>query len=354
MNSRLELFNKQLERCAYDAQLNGVSCKVLVKDIDNKGLIETKRICVPLEVMVSVGDTISIKENKYMVLNATRNNCFSDVVVQEIYHSIKIKYSWIGLMQFDVMVQGVNQVIVDTSMMTYDDTSVYVLIQKNSTSKGVLNGTRFYLFNRVYKIETITWENGNILKCKCSIEPSNQYDDATNQIADNRQFTPPTPKYTIVSSAGMNGSISPLGEVVVEQGKSQEFAILCDEGYEIDTVLVDEVEVEVSNLSYIFSNVQANHTISVSFKEIPPIPSGSITGEAELYKGYAENYTLEGFTNPSTVWSVDVSYITISNQTNTGCTLYFNVLSDANKTFTLKALVNGSVTVTKSIATRRL
>lgn len=354
MNSRLDLFNKQLERCACDAHVGLNPCKVLVKDIDNKGLIETKHMYIPSDVMVSIGDIITLESNKYMVLNITLTNCYTDVVVQEIFHSIKVKYSWLDLMQFDVLIQDVNQVKSENSMMVWDDTSVYVLMQRNEVSKGVLNGTRFFLFDRVYKIETITWENGNILKCKCKIEQTNPNDDITNQIADNSQFTPPIPKYTIVSSHGANGTITPLGDIVVEQGKSQVFVVACNEGYEVDTVLVDGISATLTDDKYTFSNVTADHTINVSFKEIPPMPTGEITGEAELYKDYEEIYTLVGFTNPSTVWSVDASYINISNQTNTSVTLGYTTLANANKTFTLTALVNGVVTVNKRITTRRM
>jgi len=74
--------------------------------------------------------------------------------------------------------------------------------------------------------------------------------------------------YTITASAGSNGTISPSGSVPVSQGSSQEFTFTPNTGYEIDQVLVDNVNNSsaVSSGSYTFSNVTANHTISVSFK----------------------------------------------------------------------------------------
>ena len=356
MNSRLELFNKQLERCGLDAQLNGVPCKVLVKDIDDKGFIETKHIYVPLEVMVSVGDTIAINNNKYMVLNINRNNCYSDVVVQEIYHSIKVKYSWLDLMQFDVMVSVNSQALIDTSYLVSEKTTIEVQLQRNELSKQIKKGTRFFIFDVPYEVTSITYENSNILSLKCDIDSISPSDDMTNQIADNSQLTPPTPKYTITSSAGVNGTITPLGEVVVEQGKPQIFTITPNEGYEIDTVLVDDVTDVVTDYKYTFSNVQADHTISVSFKETQAVaPSLSIVetnGETELYKGYANEYSLkDGVTTVSPVtWSVDKSWITLT-QDGTKCTIKFNSLSYINETVVLTALYNG-FTYTVSIRTQ--
>ena len=45
--------------------------------------------------------------------------------------------------------------------------------------------------------------------------------------------------YTITASAGSGGSISPSGEVSVNHGGSQTFAITPDAGYHVADVLVD-------------------------------------------------------------------------------------------------------------------
>ncbi|MDR3118669.1 MAG: M12 family metallo-peptidase [Mediterranea sp.] len=82
-------------------------------------------------------------------------------------------------------------------------------------------------------------------------------------------FTTATaPTHTITASAGTNGSISPSGTVQVNHGSSQKFDLTPDTGYEIDQVLVDGVNntAAVTSDSYTFSNITANHTISVTFK----------------------------------------------------------------------------------------
>ncbi|MGD9557261.1 MAG: M12 family metallo-peptidase [Mangrovibacterium sp.] len=75
--------------------------------------------------------------------------------------------------------------------------------------------------------------------------------------------------YIITASAGVGGSISPDGEQTVPQGGSKTFLFTADTGYEIEQVLVDGVSnaEAVSSKSYTFTNVTANHTISVSFKK---------------------------------------------------------------------------------------
>jgi hypothetical protein len=69
---------------------------------------------------------------------------------------------------------------------------------------------------------------------------------------------------TITASAGANGSITPSGTVSVASGGSQTFAITPATGYHVTNVLVDSVSAGAVT-SYSFTNVAANHTISVTF-----------------------------------------------------------------------------------------
>jgi len=76
--------------------------------------------------------------------------------------------------------------------------------------------------------------------------------------------TTPT-SYTLTASAGANGSISPAGSVTVNQGGSQAFTITPASGYVVNAVTVDGASVGAVT-SYTFSNVQAAHSISATFK----------------------------------------------------------------------------------------
>jgi len=87
-------------------------------------------------------------------------------------------------------------------------------------------------------------------------------------------------EYTITATAGDHGSISPAGNVVVEEGEDQSFTITPDPDYQIADVLVDGVSVgEVA--VYEFINVVASHTIEAAFELIPPVQY-TITASAGL------------------------------------------------------------------------
>lgn len=72
--------------------------------------------------------------------------------------------------------------------------------------------------------------------------------------------------YTIIATAGLNGTITPTGAVTVTEGNSQTFTMQANEGYVIDNVMVDGIS--IGNVAeYTFNTVMANHAISVTFRE---------------------------------------------------------------------------------------
>jgi len=81
--------------------------------------------------------------------------------------------------------------------------------------------------------------------------------------------------YTITSSAGPNGSITPSGLVQVNSDGNASFTISPDIDYHIEDVLVDGASVGALS-SYQFSNVTASHTIAATFATDPGTISGSI------------------------------------------------------------------------------
>lgn len=80
-----------------------------------------------------------------------------------------------------------------------------------------------------------------------------------------------TRTHTITATAGPNGTITPVGDVVVDDGGSRSFTMTANLGFRINDVLIDGSSVGAAT-SYSFTNVTAAHTIEVSFVEAP-IPS---------------------------------------------------------------------------------
>jgi hypothetical protein len=70
--------------------------------------------------------------------------------------------------------------------------------------------------------------------------------------------------FTITTSAGSGGTISPSGSVQIAAGESQTFTITPSNGYQVNSILVDGTHMGTLS-TYTFSNVRANHSISASF-----------------------------------------------------------------------------------------
>jgi hypothetical protein len=83
-------------------------------------------------------------------------------------------------------------------------------------------------------------------------------------------------KYTISATADSGSTISPSGDVSVNYGGSQLFTVQNKTGYNVTHVYVDNVDKgAISN--YTFSNVTANHVISVSSESLSSANSSTPT-----------------------------------------------------------------------------
>jgi uncharacterized membrane protein len=84
--------------------------------------------------------------------------------------------------------------------------------------------------------------------------------DANRDVTANFAFN----AYTINVTVNLGGIITPSGSVTVNPGANQTFTITPNEGYHVADVKVDGVSVGAVT-TYTFDNLNANHTIEVSF-----------------------------------------------------------------------------------------
>jgi len=105
----------------------------------------------------------------------------------------------------------------------------------------------------------VSWSDGVLTAARTDT-------NVTANIAVSASFAINT--YEIVSSAGSNGIITPSGTTTKDYNSSQSYQIEADDGYQVADVLVDGVSVGAIDL-HVFSSIQANHTITVSFEAVP-------------------------------------------------------------------------------------
>lgn len=143
------------------------------------------------------------------------------------------------------------------------------------------NITVNYGQNRTFTFSPDTdYKIADVIVDGVSVGPVSQYtfNNVTSNHTISVTFTPLL-KFTIVASAGQGGSISPSGSIILNEGTNQTFNISPNTGYRIADVLVDNSSAGAVS-TYTFTNIQANHTIAVTFNEVPvyTITASSGTG----------------------------------------------------------------------------
>lgn len=103
-------------------------------------------------------------------------------------------------------------------------------------------------------------------------------------------------QFTIKASAGSGGIIEPSGDIKLNSGSSQKFAIKANTGYHILSVRVDEENIGTAS-EFTFDNVTENHTIHVEFAKdtfqiiATNFGNGNISPWGTLYVTYDSSLT---------------------------------------------------------------
>jgi len=123
--------------------------------------------------------------------------------------------------------------------------------------------------------------------------------------------------YMITASAGLDGSISPSGQVTVNAGADKTFTITPNTCYRVSDVQVDGSSVGAKQ-AYTFEDVSSNHTIHASFAlasysiEATAWPGGTISpeGSVPINCGADQTFTITPDTGYS-VLDVQVDGVTV-------------------------------------------
>ncbi|TVQ86891.1 MAG: T9SS C-terminal target domain-containing protein [Bacteroidetes bacterium] len=115
------------------------------------------------------------------------------------------------------------------------------------------------------------------------------------------EYTPEFGYRLIYASSGENGQIIPEGVIELSYGDDQDFEIIADPGYEIDTLWVDDVPVEeasgLTEYTYSFINVVDFHEIHVEFAGITNLVNEEMLPGVKVYPNPARDYVNISFDN---------------------------------------------------------
>ncbi|MFT4059340.1 MAG: hypothetical protein QM652_07310 [Legionella sp.] len=97
----------------------------------------------------------------------------------------------------------------------------------------------------------------------------------TNGLAIRLVQKPSVQQYTVTSSAGANGAVSPSSTQTVNSGTTLTFTATADAGYGVNQWLVDGNLAQTGGTTYQLANITSNHSVNVTFGTVTLTPSVS-------------------------------------------------------------------------------
>ncbi|MHC4499949.1 MAG: InlB B-repeat-containing protein, partial [Planctomycetota bacterium] len=148
-------------------------------------------------------------------------------------------------------------------------------------------------------------------------------------------------QFTVTASYGANGSVDPNGAIVKNYGQDQLFTASPDVGYEVDTWSVDGNSVQTGGNTYTLSNITADHTLNVTFKQLQYTvtatygANGSVDPNGAIVKNYGDDQLFTA--SPDTGYEVD-TWSVDGNSVQTGGNTYTltNITADHTLNVTFK------------------
>jgi pyrrolidone-carboxylate peptidase len=109
--------------------------------------------------------------------------------------------------------------------------------------------------------------------------------DSNYTVAANFTINP----YILTATAGANGSINPSGQMMRDLGQSQQFTAVPNNGYTVQKWYLDGNKVQSGGSSYTLSNIQADHTILVTFERLPSDNFDNNKRDNAIWQLFADN-----------------------------------------------------------------
>jgi hypothetical protein len=128
---------------------------------------------------------------------------------------------------------------------------------------------------------TISWNfsgnSGTMLHSLAAFAPAQTAAPATNPL-------------TITATAGTNGTINPAGQVKKDYGQNQQFTAVPNNGCTVQNWYLDGTIVQSGGTIYTLTDIQADHTIHVTFKRLPYDDFNNNRLDNAIWQSFADDY----------------------------------------------------------------
>ncbi len=273
----------------------------------------------PSDPPVACNDSVSTDYNTPITINVLSNDTFGSNMDLTITTAPSSGTS---------EVNDTNQIeYIPNTNFTGTDFFTYTITDENGSTTADVSITVKNNVTETYTITASLINSGGGSSYPEYVQPTGGHDvymlgdkvtfngNAFESVIDNNSWSPTVyPRgWKSISQGGdgsASGSISPNGDVTVNNGESQTFTITPDSNNRVKEVKVDGTSVGQLT-SYTFTNITANHTISAEFEMgTPPVNNPPVANDDTAAVDAGKNIMIDVLTNDT---DADGDALTITN-----------------------------------------
>lgn len=253
------LFQNQLRLYGEEISIKGTSYKAIIRKQDSN-------IILPFDVNLALYDVFIYEGMQFITTEVkTVNNVYNVFKYQRLCHSLNVKTSSNEVIHIPCIPKDSKSVIASGTSISTLSSSLVIRVQDNETNRLIKTSFRFFVYDYVWIVKTVSSEEDGALIYYCDIDSITSTDDKNNHVAGDMLEVPIY--YNLTIQPSQNGTVTSNVKGKVLADTSVILTITSNDDYEIDTLIVNEVPCTVEGSTYSFTLTQ-NTIVVCTFKEV--------------------------------------------------------------------------------------
>ena len=252
------LFHNQLRLYGEEISTKGTSYKAIIRKQDSN-------IILPFDVNLALYDVFIYEGIKFITTEVkTINNVYNVFKYQRLCHTLNVKTSSNEVIDIPCIPKDSKSVVADGTSISTLSSSLEVRVQDNEVNRLITTNFRFFVYDYVWKVKTVSMAEEGVLIYYCDIDSITSSDDKNNHIAGDVLTVPIY--YNLIIQPTENGTVTSNVEGELLADTSIILTITPNEGYELDTLTINNVPCVVEGNIYSFTLTQDTN-VTCTFKE---------------------------------------------------------------------------------------
>lgn len=253
------LFQNQLRLYGEEISIKGTSYKAIIRKQDSN-------IILPFDVNLALYDVFIYEGMQFITTEVkTINNVYNVFKYQRLCHSLNVKTSSNEVIHIPCIPKDSKSVIASGTSISTLSSSLEIRVQDNETNRLIKTSFRFFVYDYVWIVKTVSSEEDGVLIYYCDIDSITTDDDKNNHVAGDMLEVPIY--YNLTIQPSQNGTVTSNVKGKVLADTSVILTITSNDDYELDTLIVNEVPCTVEGSTYSFTLTQ-NTIVVCTFKEV--------------------------------------------------------------------------------------